>query len=177
MNRAVIEEQVIKNITSCEHLPKVVIMCGLAGSGKTTFAKKLENHSYHRLSIDEEIWKEYGRFGIDYPKDRYEILQVQTNEKLFGQFLKLLREKKNLVVDFSFWQKAERNKFKEIVDSYGGRWFLVFMNPPLSVIKRRLKSRNKKNDANAAFPITDKILNQFLQTFQPPDHEGEIQIR
>ena len=40
-------------------------MCGVAGSGKTTYAQRLEAEGYVRLSIDEEIWQRFGRFGID----------------------------------------------------------------------------------------------------------------
>ncbi|NMA75480.1 MAG: ATP-binding protein [Bacteroidales bacterium] len=43
------------------------MMCGVAGSGKTTFAQKLEKIGFSRLSIDEEIWSTNGRYGIDYP--------------------------------------------------------------------------------------------------------------
>lgn len=48
-------------------LPVVVMMCGVAGSGKTTYAQQLEKEGYIRLSIDEELWSAYGRCGIDYP--------------------------------------------------------------------------------------------------------------
>src|SRR3569832_116362 len=50
----------------------VVMMCGVAGSGKTTFAQQLEQAGYVRLSIDEEIWSTNGRYGIDYSPDDYE---------------------------------------------------------------------------------------------------------
>ncbi len=35
-------------------LSKVIMMCGVCGSGKTTYAKKKEQEGYIRLSIDEE---------------------------------------------------------------------------------------------------------------------------
>lgn len=35
--------------------PLVVMMCGVAGSGKTTFSQQLEKEGFIRLSIDEEI--------------------------------------------------------------------------------------------------------------------------
>lgn len=50
----------------------VVMMCGVAGSGKTTFAQQLEEAGFIRLSIDEEIWAINGRYGIDYPTEKYE---------------------------------------------------------------------------------------------------------
>ncbi len=53
-------------------LSKVIMMCGVCGSGKTTYAKKKEQEGYIRLSIDEEMWKLYGRKGIDYPEEEYE---------------------------------------------------------------------------------------------------------
>ena len=53
---------------------KVIMMCGICGSGKTTYAKQKEKEGYVRLSIDEEMWKTYGRKGIDYPNEQYEKL-------------------------------------------------------------------------------------------------------
>ncbi|MDF2036483.1 AAA family ATPase [Cytobacillus oceanisediminis] len=50
--------------------PLVVMMCGVAGSGKTTFSKKLEKEGFVRLSIDEEIWAVNGRYGIDFPIEK-----------------------------------------------------------------------------------------------------------
>lgn len=52
--------------------PLVIMMCGVAGSGKTTFAQQLEKAGFKRLSIDEEIWTVHGRYGIDYPAEKYE---------------------------------------------------------------------------------------------------------
>ena len=42
----------------------VLLMCGIAGSGKTTFSQKLEQYGCVRLSIDEEVWSANGRYGI-----------------------------------------------------------------------------------------------------------------
>lgn len=50
------------------------MMCGVCGSGKTTFAKKKEKEGFIRISIDEEMWRLYGARGVDYPNDNYEEL-------------------------------------------------------------------------------------------------------
>lgn len=52
-------------------MSKVIMMCGVCGSGKTTYAKQKEKEGYIRLSIDEEMWKAYGRKGVDYPDSQY----------------------------------------------------------------------------------------------------------
>ena len=36
----------------------VVMLCGIAGSGKTTLANRLEKMGFLRLSIDEEVWRQ-----------------------------------------------------------------------------------------------------------------------
>ncbi|MET8625960.1 AAA family ATPase [Kitasatospora sp. NPDC004669] len=42
-------------------LSTVLLMCGLPGAGKTTYAKELERRGYVRLSIDEVVWQRIGR--------------------------------------------------------------------------------------------------------------------
>lgn len=44
-------------------MSNVIMMCGVCGSGKTTYAKQKEEDGYVSLSIDEELWKTYGRKG------------------------------------------------------------------------------------------------------------------
>ena len=49
----------------------VVLMCGVAGSGKTSLSQALEAKGFRRLSIDEEIWDRFGRYGVDYRPEDY----------------------------------------------------------------------------------------------------------
>lgn len=83
-------------------LSKVIMMCGVCGSGKTTYAKKKEQEGYIRLSIDEEMWKLYGRKGIDYPEEEYEKLSEQVEAALQKKLLSLIQQGKDVVIDFSF---------------------------------------------------------------------------
>lgn len=170
------ENEAIDIILNFEHKPKVVIMCGLSGSGKTTFAKKMETHNFQRLSVDEHIWNKYGKYGIDYPKGEYKKLQIEANKELHSIFLELLKSNRNIVVDFSFWQKEKRDNYKQIVENNNGKWFLVYMNTPISVIKERLTIRNDRFEANAAFPITGTILDGYQKSFQIPVEEDQFEI-
>ena len=39
-----------------------------------------------------------------------------------------------------------------------------------------LQSRNERHDANAAFAITDDLLDRFLAMFEEPTGEGEVLV-
>ena len=120
------------------------MMCGVCGSGKTTYAKKKEQEGYIRLSIDEEMWKLYGRKGIDYPEEQYEKLSEQVEAALQKKLLSLIQQGKDVVIDFSFWSKENRNFYKELIQKAG-----------------------------AEFVITDEILEHHYHAFQEPCGEGE----
>ncbi|MCM3531452.1 ATP-binding protein [Cytobacillus oceanisediminis] len=67
--------------------PLVVMMCGVAGSGKTTFSKKLEKEGFVRLSIDEEIWAVNGRYGIDFPIEKIEEYKKDAEKNLRNRLI------------------------------------------------------------------------------------------
>ncbi|MDE5724033.1 MAG: ATP-binding protein, partial [Paramuribaculum sp.] len=54
---------------------QVVVMCGVSGSGKTVFAKRLVGKGFQRLSSDAIIWEKYG--------DTFPELDSDTRKKAF----------------------------------------------------------------------------------------------
>ncbi|MBP0723844.1 ATP-binding protein [Bacillus sp. RG28] len=156
--------------------PLVVMMCGVAGSGKTTFAQQLEKEGFVRLSIDEEIWATNGRFGIDFPVEKYEEYKQDAERKLRNQLVKLIQNKQQVVVDFSFWQRSRREKYKQLIEEAGGKWKLIYLKVHTNDLRKRLEIRSQRFDANAAFTITEEILTSYLNGFEAPTGEGEIVI-
>jgi predicted kinase len=154
----------------------VVMMCGVAGSGKTTFAQKLEKEGFARLSIDEDIWATHGRFGLDYPEQNYESYKEESELKLRGELVKLIQAKQHVVVDFSFWQCQRRNDYKQLIEEHGGVWELIYLKVEPDELRQRLLIRSERFDANAAFTITGDTLTRFLNGFETPVGEGETVI-
>jgi predicted kinase len=152
----------------------VVMLCGIAGSGKTTVATILESKGFVRLSIDEEIWSAFGRFGIDYRPEEYAELQKQAAEIVRMRLEELLRQKTPVVIDNSFWKRETRDQYKRLIESYGRRWMLLYLKVDPSVLRARLLQRRERFDANAAFPIEDDLLDSYLKSFQEPSGEGEL---
>lgn len=80
------------------------------------------------------------------------------------------------MVDSSFWRKSERDHYKQLVEQAGGQWRLIYLKVHPDELRRRLKIRSERFDANAAFTITDELLTTFLHGFEEPRGEGEIVI-
>ena len=70
--------------------PVVYLLCGLTGSGKTTYAKQLEAAGAVRLSVDEEVFARHGRYGVDYPASEYFDLQRPVAEELRRRLVELI---------------------------------------------------------------------------------------
>lgn len=155
--------------------PLVVMMCGVAGSGKTTFSQLLEKEGFVRLSIDEEIWATNGRWGIDFPMDKFEEYRKVAERKLRNRLVKLIRDKQQVVIDFSFWDRARRDQYKKLIEDSSGKWELIYLKVYPNDLRERLKLRNKRFDANS-FPISEELLTSYLNGFEAPKGEGEIVI-
>lgn len=153
---------------------KVIMMCGVCGSGKTTYAKQKEKEGYIRLSIDEEMWSIYGQKGIDYPEKQYDELSEKLEHVLRKTMIDLIKDGKNVVIDFSFWNKDSRNLYKNIIEKMGGTVELVYMKASKEILWKRLQKRNLSLHANSPFVITDEILEHHYNEFQEPKGEGEI---
>lgn len=154
----------------------VVLMCGVAGSGKTSFSLKLASKGFARLSIDEEIWARFGRYGLDYAPEQYPEHVATARETLKDVLLRRLAARQSVVVDSSFWSRAHRDDFKELVEVAGGAWLLVYLKAPEPILRDRLEARSRRFDANAAFPIGVDLLAGFLESFQAPIDEGEMVV-
>ena len=155
-------------------MSNVIMMCGVCGSGKTTYAKQKEKNRYVRLSIDEELWKTYGRKGIDYPDSRYEELSEKVEAMLCERLIRFMKDGKNVVIDFSFWSKENRDFYREIIAKAGGTAELVYMKASKETLQKRLKKRNTLLNANSPFIITNEILEHHYNNFEEPQGEGEI---
>ena len=118
--------------------PEAVMMCGVAGSGKTTYAQKLERAGFIRLSIDEEMWRRFGRYGVDYPEARYPENSAQAEEHLKSELVSFLRRGSDVVVDFSFWQRSRRDTYKRLIEGTGAAWRLIYLKVPEEELRSRL---------------------------------------
>ena len=162
--------------------PIVLMLCGIAGAGKSTLAKAVveELPRFTRLSIDEILFEKHGLFGVDYPADHnlYEQYQDEADQIYLEHFHRLLRAEKDLVLDRSFYAKEDRDEFKRMIEDEGGRWILVYLEvDDKEYLWRRICARSAEaRNANSALDISRELFETYWAGFEHPKGEGELTL-
>ena len=151
------------------------MMCGLTGSGKTTWAKRLEReHNAVRFSVDEWMIDLYGHHM---PREVFDERLAAIKDLLWSVAQRLLALEVNVVLDFGFWKRAERLEFQSRVRTVNAVPILYFFDLPLAELRRRLAARNEALD-EGTFEVTPEMLEMFASWFEPPtEAEGFDLVR
>ncbi|WP_405669499.1 ATP-binding protein [Streptomyces sp. NBC_01527] len=155
-------------------LSTVVLMCGLPGSGKTTYAMELVRRGYVRLSIDEVVWQRLGQrdAGLVLEAQAFDQLKEEVRREQRQELVELMLAGRDVVVDYSFWSRAAREDYKALIEKHGCRWELVHLKADRATLERRLEVRNGEEDANSV-TVDETLLNRYLANFEEPSGEGE----
>jgi predicted kinase len=145
------------------------ILCGLPGSGKTEYAKSLENNSNIRLTLDEELIK---RYGSNFDAKKYEEYEANIEIELLKKARFFLTSGHNVVLDYGFWKKEKRDRYKKLADRLGVDWKLMYFECPTEELRKRLKKRNNQKKSDAQI-VTSEMLDNFIVEFEVPKEEGE----
>ncbi|MEV8389158.1 MULTISPECIES: ATP-binding protein [unclassified Streptomyces] len=147
--------------------PLAILFVGLTGSGKTTIAQALATRGYVRLSVDEEVHRLHGRYGVDYPEDTYFARERPALAIIHAQFTAELEAGHDVVLDHGLWRHTDRDAWKEAARTAGGLPVLVHLPAGREELLRRLSERNLRADANA-LAVTPEALDDFLARFEAP---------
>lgn len=150
-------------------------LCGLTGSGKTSAAERFVAEGSVRLSVDQVIHARHGIEGEDFPEGEYLPLHEGVIAELDERLIELLREGRDVVLDYGldFWTKEGRDRYKQFVESHGGRWELIYLKADRALLLERLTKRSSRRDADA-FHVTEERLDEFIDWFEEPRDEQEI---
>ncbi|MBV9024872.1 MAG: ATP-binding protein [Streptomycetaceae bacterium] len=154
-------------------MPLAVLLVGLTGSGKTTVAQALTHHGFTRLSVDEEVHRLHGRYGVDYPEHTYFERERPVVEAIQERFVKELEAGNDVVLDHGLWRRADRDDWGRAAREAGGHPLVVYFPIDREELLRRLADRNQRDDANA-LTVTPEALDDFFARFDPPAEDDEM---
>src|SRR5579864_3622 len=115
-------------------------MVGLPCSGKTTLARKLEREqSALRLTTDE--WH-VSLFGQDAEEPEHDARHSLIEAMLWTVASRALELGTNVILDFGFWAREEREDYRARAKALGASSEVHFLDVPPDELMRRLIARN-----------------------------------
>ena len=142
------------------------LMIGLPCSGKTTRAKELESELFAlRLTPDE--WH-VNLFGHDISDPEHDKRHYLIEDMLWQIAARTLSLGTNIILDFGFWAKEEREDYRSRAQKIGARSEIVFMDVDEEELLKGVKARNE-NLTNTIHYIPEEMMRSSFRIFQRPD--------
>jgi predicted kinase len=139
---------------------RLIVVCGLPGSGKTTLAKALESRLRAvRFSPDEwmdalalNLWDEERR-------GRIEALQWKFGQELLALGL-------TVIIEWGTWGRSERDTLRLGARALGAAVELHYVSAPADVLFERIQRRGMEKP-----PIERDAVTRWFEQFQAPTPE------
>ncbi|MFD5831280.1 AAA family ATPase [Lentzea sp. NPDC060358] len=140
-------------------MPRLILTCGLPGAGKTTLAKRLEREVPAILLCPDE-W--IHGLGVDLFDEPFRA-RLEHRFKTLARHL--LHHGQDVILDFGFWDRAERDELREMARALGAQVELRYLEVPFAELVRRLEIRNR----DGFVVITEDLMTGYAQVFEAPD--------
>jgi predicted kinase len=142
------------------HGPRLIVICGLPGSGKTTLAKSFEGRfGAVRFSPDE--WLDALSISLydASSREKIEALQWSLAKRLLS--LGLI-----VIIEWGTWGRSERDALRTEARALGAAVELHSLSASADLLFERIQRRAAESP-----PITRSDFNQWIEAFQAPTPE------
>ena len=140
----------------------MVLIVGLPGAGKTSWARRLEEERKAvRLTPDE--WMD-ALFNTNEVDGRRWVLE---SEMLWGVAARVLELGVDVILDYGCWSEEERDLFRTRAQQLGASAEIVVLDVPFEVLWERIELRNADLPAGT-FRISREELQEYSAKFHLP---------
>jgi predicted kinase len=139
---------------------RLIIVCGLPGSGKTTHAKQVEQE-LRAVRFCPDEWMDALGIGLWDGESRERIEKLQW--KMAQEILVLGQ---NVVIEWGTWGRSERDALRCGARALRAAVELHFIDAPVEVLFERIRRRNRESP-----PITFEDVVKWSENFERPSAE------
>ncbi|MCB9709245.1 MAG: AAA family ATPase [Myxococcales bacterium] len=142
------------------------LMVGLPCSGKTTLARRLESElPALRLSLDEWHIRLFGQDAQELEHDaRHRVIETI----LWDIACRGLELGTNVILDFGFWAREEREDYRARAHRVGASSEIHFLDVSADELMKRLKKRNFRPSLES-FLISEDAMKPWIACFEKPN--------
>ncbi len=159
-------------------MPEILLLCGKAGSGKTFYANALcaaGGARFFKLSSDDIMLH---LFDSCPGPEAHGSFERRCKAYLAELALRLLGFDFNVILDYGFWTRTERDEAKSFFSSAGHSTRLIYFNTPSEVAAKNLKKRAERlrETGEHGFIIEEERRAFFDSLFEPPAKDEDFTI-
>jgi predicted kinase len=144
---------------------RLVLICGLPASGKSTLARQLAS-DIPAIRLDKDGWAT--ALGADLWDAEF---RARLEHQLWVLTQDLLARGQSVILEWGHWARVERDEKRLGARALGVRVELHYLEAPLEELIERAERRTALGEWTAA-PITRAHFEEWAATiFQPPDEE------
>ena len=144
------------------------LIVGLPCSGKTTLARELEE-KYSALRLTPDEWH-IPLFGNDMNDKDHDARHELVESLLWDLAAKVLVLGVDVILDFGFWGRSERDDFHSRAAKLGVDFKIHFLDVPEEMLLERLAARNAQLP-QGTFRIPEAKLKEWILLFESPSQE------
>src|SRR6202050_4050595 len=143
---------------------RLVLICGLPASGKSTLARLLAPE-IPAIRLDKDGWT--AQLGVDVWDEEF---RVRLEQQLWVLTQDLLGRGQSVILEWGHWARVERDEKRLGARVLGVEVELHYLDVPLAELIERAERRNASGEWTAS-PMTRAHFERWATIFEPPDEE------
>lgn len=154
----------MKTTTAKSVRPTVLLLCGLPGCGKTTFARRLASErDAVILGHDERM---VARHGTNPPAEKFAAFAREITEERWAEAARAVADGRDVILDWGFWTRAERDDARRRAAAIGADTVLYLVECDDAVARARTLARTAAG--GRVLEINGAAWDVFRARFEPP---------